>query len=338
MKIYVHIGSDKTGSTSIQSALSQNQNTLRAKGVEYPKLHKQDNHHESLVRELRTGKKGESWHRLSKVIASKPNHLILSAEAFCTLKKAEISRFKEWINHSDTNIIAYIRRADEYLESGTMQRLKSATSFNAFKRHYLIAKHLPALFDPYVYSAAFKTHFVKSWRAHYPTSMIIRPYNKQQWEMNDLISDFLYSISLGDTQEVIQTTQDSQNVTPGITGVYAISILTRNKLFELRRQLILSLAKDPQHAKKGALLGWGKRATAHILSRIYNLYTFDSKKIILPSNRIPNSIGLPKLSDVVTESENLIANQLAKTHKRRVRLWQELNVPKKQSDKKSKVN
>ncbi|WP_157954076.1 hypothetical protein [Microbulbifer sp. A4B17] len=325
MKIYIHIGSDKTGSTAIQAALSENQAVLRSQGIEYPVLLKQENHHECLFREIRSGKKGKCWAELERVISSQPEHLIISAEALCSLKASEVALFKKWLNHSDTYVIAYIRRADEYLESGTMQRLKSAKSYAAFRWQYLAAKYIPTIFDPYVYHAAFKTLFIKRWKKEYPNNIIVRPYDKSQWDSQNLILDFFSSLGLTKTQNSIRASKITRNVTPSIAGIYATSILTRNKFFGLRYQLSQRLAEAPQHQKKGAFLSWNKRASARLISRVYNCFTISSRQITFSSERTPRSLGLPRLSDVITTSEDIVANQLAEINKRCINLRQKLN-------------
>ncbi|WP_444893482.1 hypothetical protein ACJJIE_02850 [Microbulbifer sp. TRSA001] len=315
MKIYVHIGSDKTGSTAIQATLSQNRAALRAQGIEYPQFQKQGNHHECLFQELRSGKKGECWLKLDRIISSKPKYLILSSEAFCTLKTPEIALLKKWLNYSDTRVIAYIRRADEYLESGIMQRLKTAKSYTAFKWQYIAAKYIPTLLDPYVYRAAFKTLFVKRWEKGYPDGVIIRPYDKNQWKDENLILDFLSSLNLTEAQNSIQTSKVNRNITSSIAGIYATSILTRNKLLGLRLQLSQSLARDPKLKKEGAFLSWNKRASARMISQIFNYFTISPQRVSFSSEKTPKSLGLPRLSELVSASEDIIANQLAEINK-----------------------
>ncbi|WP_444917576.1 hypothetical protein [Microbulbifer sp. JMSA003] len=325
MKIYLHIGSDKTGSTAIQNALFQNRIKLKTLGIEYPKLLKNEPHHESLVRELRLGEKGDSWRALGKVIASNPPHLIISAEALCTLNSAEITRLKAWLNHSNICVIAYLRRADEYLESGTLQRLKTAKSLKEFTRRYLIAKYVPAILDPYVYTAAFKAKFINKWNKVFSGEIKIRPYEKKQWKNYDLIEDFFAHLNLHKVQDCIKSESLNQNVTLDIASIYAISILTRNKLYGLRWQMAQAFTKDPTRQKKGALLSRSKRTTAHIISKAFNYLKVRPHGITFSSDLPPKSIGLPRLTEVITTAENIIANQLAEMNARRANLRQRLD-------------
>ncbi|WP_444958052.1 hypothetical protein [Microbulbifer sp. ZKSA002] len=324
MKIYVHIGSDKTGSTAIQTTLYQNREALRAQGIEYPQLLNQENHHECLFRELRSGKKGEGWIELDKIISSNPKHLILSAEALCNLRTSEIALFKQWLNHSETYVITYIRRADEYLESGVMQRLKTAKSYTAFKWQYIAAKYVPTFLDPNVYNAAFKTLFVKRWEKEYSGKVTVRPYDKNQWEDQNLILDFLSSLGLSRAQNSIRTDKISRNVTPSIAGIYASSILTRNKLFGLRQQLYRSLANDPLRKKKGAFLSWNKRASARLISQIFNHLIIGAQGVSFSSEKTPKSLGLPSLPEIISASEDTIAAQLAEINKKHTNLRRRL--------------
>lgn len=325
MNIYVHIGSDKTGSTAIQSILSQHRNHLRSLGIEYPKLSDKQDHHESLVHELRAGQKGENWRELEIIFSKSPSHVILSAEAFCTLKREEIKRFKEWLDQPNVKIIAYLRRADEYLESGILQRLKSAKSLASFRQQYFTAKYLPTILDPYVFNAAFKVRFVKKWERSYQANLIVRPYDKKQWEKQNLIYDLLIQLGLGAALNIIKSTKINRNVTPNIAGIYATSILSRNKLLGLRHQFSETLSRDSRFVKKGALLSWKKRATARALTTIYLRFRQPLKKIVFSSEKTPKSEGLPKLANVISEAEDIIADYLFETNKKKVKFRRRLN-------------
>ncbi|WP_444909393.1 hypothetical protein [Microbulbifer sp. TRSA005] len=333
MKVYLHIGSDKTGSTAIQSALSRYRTLLKSKGIIYPELVQNQDHHESLVLELQSGVKGNSWQKLEEIIATNPPHILLSSEAFCALKTIEIKRLKNWLNQPTIKVIAYLRRADEYLESGMLQRLKSTSSLKAFKRQYLIAKHVPTILDPYVFNAAFKAFFLVKWQRVYPEQVIIRPYDKNQWVEQNIVHDLLNRLGLNKNLDDLKPASIHRNVTLDITAIYAISILSRNKLYGLRNTFSETLARGSKHKKSGPLLSWSKRTTARAMSSLFNSLALRSNNITFPSHKTEKSHGLPKLSKLINTAENIVAGYLAETNRIKNKLQGQLNETSRSSHK-----
>ncbi|WP_444925266.1 hypothetical protein ACJJI4_11885 [Microbulbifer sp. TRSA002] len=315
MRIYVHIGSDKAGSTAIQSALSENRSILQDQGIYYPKLINSRINHDILVRELKSGKQGPAWNTLNQLIKDSPKQIVLSAESFCTLSSKQIETFKHWLNCSSVSIVAYIRRADEYLESGMLQRLKSAPSLKKFVRQYCYLQYMPAIFDTYVFAAVLKARFIKKWEKHYPGMVSARAYNPSQWEGGDLIIDALGSLGLENRLTSIQLSDSKRNVTPNITAIYAISILSRSKTPGLRNAFSETFKSEQHQYKNGPVLRRTKRAFARYLAQVYNLYALRSHSITFSREATPKSGKQPNLSTLINEAENLVANYLIKKYK-----------------------
>ncbi|WP_445363943.1 hypothetical protein ACJJIQ_05340 [Microbulbifer sp. ANSA003] len=325
MKIHIHIGSDKAGSTAIQSTLSQNRKALLEHGVCYPQLKGKHINHEILAKEVQCGEKGPGWQELNSLLSKKPAHIILSSEAFCMLNQAEIFRFHGWLNHKNTQILAYIRSADQYLESGVLQRLKSAQSYNSFKKQYRLAIYTPALLDRSVFSAALKARFLTKWNAVFPSSVVTRPYESSQWNEQSIIKDLLSNFDLPKEVRELPLLTNRKNITPSMAGIYALSILSRNQLPGLRHSLSDSLESISGGQKSGPILSRNKRAITRYLSKLYNHLTLRTLAPVISNPPIAYCEKQPGMTSIVNDAENIIAQFLSKVNNKNKKLKAQIN-------------
>lgn len=158
MKIIVHFGPPKTGTTAIQGAIWQNRKTIEDAGILLP-LWTHDPvralatlyHHPDrpLVPALRTHFNTaeaamrwseNAWQRLEKEVAEKrPETLLISSEHFASLKDKEpfIERLRamsgdiHWIGYARDAASLYISSLDQAIRSGArMKDLESPWDFN----------------------------------------------------------------------------------------------------------------------------------------------------------------------------------------------------------------
>jgi len=141
MKIYLHIGTEKTGTTSIQSFLADNRDELRKHKIMYSKalgdpnnirlsialqntnkiddsrIHSKITTKESILnfeKELKQNLKEE-------IIAEKPDILIISSEHLSSRmnEQEEVDRLKDFLSEfsDDISVVLYLRRQDKFFES-----------------------------------------------------------------------------------------------------------------------------------------------------------------------------------------------------------------------------
>lgn len=140
-KIYVHIGWHKTGSTSIQDLLLKNRKTLREDHkVYYPHEGMLSGAHH-LIAWAFQNKKNSPWGAVEipeggpeqfirNIRVSADNNrcerVIVSTEEFCTFNKTEIQALHAALLKSnfDAEIVAYIRRQDQLIESSYNMEVK----------------------------------------------------------------------------------------------------------------------------------------------------------------------------------------------------------------------
>lgn len=180
MKLILHIGSEKTGTTAIQHFLADNRALLKQQGYYYPSTDFCDFAHFSLVAPFHSldnnGKplefipknnqtSYEVWEPIKEIFEEdKDAKVIISAEHFSSrLKEKGIEALKQmidWVNPNlDVEIVYYVRRQDEYFESWYSTHVKAGgtlTVDEAFKMrlnqkwfydHYFIVSHWINMFS-----------------------------------------------------------------------------------------------------------------------------------------------------------------------------------------------
>ncbi len=141
MKIYLHIGTEKTGTTSIQLFLSKNREELSNNKIMYSKVLGDPNnirlsialqnidkiddsriHSKIITKESIVNFRDELSNDLSEEIhREKPDILIISSEYLSSRmdNPDELERLKAFLNQfsEDITVIVYLRRQDKFFES-----------------------------------------------------------------------------------------------------------------------------------------------------------------------------------------------------------------------------
>ncbi|MFV8782433.1 hypothetical protein ACNKU7_08440 [Microbulbifer sp. SA54] len=298
MKLILHIGSDKTGTTAIQSILSNNRQILSDLGVCYPNLTKAT-HHEELAHEIIRGQQGLAWKALREILKQDHKYVILSSEMLCTLNNKHIRVLKEWLGNIDTTIIAYIRRSDEYLESGIKQRLKGLQSKEDFSRFYLKYKWIPAIFCPQVYASAFKSRFIFNWLKVFRKDQIrVRPYNNTQWKENNIFQDFLHTAGLENYSEHLKGISQKKNVTPDIYTIYGVALFNNSSRPTVKTKFSETII-NKYPSENHLISSYAKRYLALKISQLYAKRLFKDFNVKLPVNEIAKESHRPSMSSII---------------------------------------
>lgn len=193
MALFIHIGTGKTGTTSIQSFLRINREKFQSIGLNYPET-KWGEHNliEAVLLEF------DKWHRVFKSMFSEnKNELIemairaisdisksvntypttlISGEYFLGFRKENIIDLIERCGCpiNEIYIICYVRPPASFWVSGLQQRLKGSTSIDN------------ALLTKYSFREG-----ISEWMKVIPQkNFIIRPFDNAQLIENNVISDF----------------------------------------------------------------------------------------------------------------------------------------------------
>jgi hypothetical protein len=200
-KLFLHIGFNKTGSSSIQQNLSLNENHLMEQGIFYPNdanaPFMQRWQHVPLAAAVPgckidwvTKQKKRSLDRAYKSLfalleRTRFDTLLLSTEGFgsLTMKAKQLRWLQEQFAGYDIRVIAYVRRQDSYLLSAYQQRVKAGGKGRfRFEMH----EDMAALrFD----------ERLAPWRAVFGArNVVVRPFVPALWPEGELFYDFLQAI------------------------------------------------------------------------------------------------------------------------------------------------
>lgn len=172
MRVILHIGLHKTGSTSLQMALS-----LGGGGFLYPttgrgKAKTLRYGHHLLAAALLRQPEHELWRRLREEIEGS-ELVILSSETFDTLTDEEVDALARWL--SEAHIVMYLRRQDRFAQA------MYGTDVLSFGESREFRKYLPRTELDYL-------KLYKRWSARFPVTVV--PYEKPSLTGGDVVPDF----------------------------------------------------------------------------------------------------------------------------------------------------
>lgn len=145
-RVVLHIGTEKTGTTSIQHFMSLNRQALLANGVLYPHIGQRKDAHFDLVNALHpldnNGKYMEFlapvkdsslhlWDKLAECIKTHPDKtIVISAEHFSSRLRAKALAFmRDFFKQQDIEpeIVIYLRPQADYIESSYSTEIKAGS-------------------------------------------------------------------------------------------------------------------------------------------------------------------------------------------------------------------
>lgn len=201
--LFLHIGNNKTGSTSIQGFFAKNREQLKSVGILYPETGNFLDTHYKISGALGIGVKPqmdvENYTQesllasLNSEIASceSINTLVISSEYFMLTKDA--SPVREFFRDFNVKIVIYLRRHDEWYESLYNQVIKTTD-----KRFW--KKGLKNYIEYIKSERPFPVDYeflINVWETAFGTeNIIIRPFESAQFYKEDLGLDILNSIGI----------------------------------------------------------------------------------------------------------------------------------------------
>jgi hypothetical protein len=236
-QIFLHIGTQKTGSSSLQFFLQENRKQLAELGYLYPSTERA--HHYlaySLLGDPREQYQSFTWEdTLGEIDNSSLDKIIISSEFFVQSTSNEfIQKIADKLQKYQTKIIIYLKRQDKKIESSFNQQMKTGV-YTGTVEFYLQKHNL---------SSYLKT--LDNWAQIFgQENIIVRPLEKQQ--IPDIYQDFLHCVGITDL-EGFQRTED-RNVKPNINQIIAINFINQYtaKRLGLDKQGFHNLNNHPQN-------------------------------------------------------------------------------------------
>jgi Sulfotransferase domain len=149
MKLFLHIGPHKTGSTYIQKFFFDNRDHLRSLGVNYPNVGfiGQYGQHEA-VKKIKTLGQQELDEYMAQLIGSEIN--FVSSENFDRLTSEDIQKLGKSLSNLDVRVVYYHRNYIDLLPSWWQEKVKhgSLTSFYEFVLPHILQPFASKIVNP----------------------------------------------------------------------------------------------------------------------------------------------------------------------------------------------
>lgn len=237
-RLILHIGTIKTGSSSIQASLGNARDILMRHNIYYPSL-KPYNHifsfppifmedpatafnfrkalKQSEDKYLKVQNYQKAW--ITEIEYCKNENFIISAEGFTQPYFTEdaVRRLKDFVEHyfNEVTIIAYVRHFDQLISSQMQQSVRNGSSTTDLKGlidHFLSCP--PGI--------SYRKSLGKWANVFGRENLVVRPFNPQMFHKGSLLADFLHSCKLP-----IDTTLISEIRSNVSLGKHAVAFLQK---------------------------------------------------------------------------------------------------------------
>lgn len=180
-RFILHIGSNKTGTSSIQTMLHTNREALEKAGWNYPDFHLDYFAHHKLAYSIGNRNKlalPEGWQNsFCQAIADPQQRYIISSELFFRLVPPAAAA--QFFPPEQTRVVLYLRDHLSYMTSWYAQAIQERNLIASFTDYVQIFN------QPYM-------QFLAEWDAVYgPDRVIVRPFKRDKLVGGDVRRDFL---------------------------------------------------------------------------------------------------------------------------------------------------
>lgn len=200
-RLILHIGSQKTGSTSIQAFLKNNSDWLAEQKINYVQAGRTNIAHNSMIQAFRKGHGPETIDAIIDEIQSHPDHIhVMSSEmffqrGFATALGASLPQ--DIVRQ--TKIVAYIRRQDKFIEAMYKQHRKN-DRYRKDPLSYLAAHRARLNYSDIL--AAFARYFGRK-------NLVVRPFERRNFPKGDIVHDFAAILGLPSLPDTVLLDQPS---------------------------------------------------------------------------------------------------------------------------------
>jgi hypothetical protein len=198
-RFVLHIGANKTGTSSIQKMLFENRQALEDVGWEYPDFHILHMAHHNIAYSILGNPQlslSVGWeNEFHEIVRRRDRRYIFSSELFFRI--VDPQKAAQFFPPSETRVVLYLRDHLSYMMSWYAQAIQE--------------RNLTASFSDYVkfFSQPF-TQFLSAWEKVYgPERIVIRPFVRKDLVGQDTRSDFLQYIDGADVSKFSMAAEDS---------------------------------------------------------------------------------------------------------------------------------
>ncbi len=246
--IWLHIGAPKTGSTAAQSFCLNSRKFLVQRGVELVRRRRRATVNDLAVA-IRSGKLKQAEQIGADVDAivqaSAQEKVLITSEMLSGCNPKLVSRVIPCLSQHPVNLIFYIRRQDQMLESSYKQKIKTgrlACNFQEYLEKFQAAK-------------GFYDRVIDSWSENFPDARWhVRRMQRGSLYQEDVVADFMQVLGVSDIPEDILPKRKS-NVSPNIDVLEVLRQMTLAGDLNIRKiQQVLSRRGFPECGSEGRII------------------------------------------------------------------------------------
>ena len=209
-KLWIHIGTPKTGSTAIQRYARARQPYLASKSVDFLIRGRRGSYNDLGVH-LRGGQRAEAEKtgaEIRRKIADSPAEtLVLTSEMFTGSDPAMLREVLALEEPFETRIVGYFRRQDRYLESAYKQKMKTGKVKPGFQNYV----------DKFGIKGGEYRRIISAWDAAWPDAeFIFRRFEPAAFPKGDVVYDFMCLLGLDIDADDKPPAEEVANPTPSI--------------------------------------------------------------------------------------------------------------------------
>ncbi len=234
-RVFLHCGTEKTGSTAIQVFCTENRDLLRSRGLYYPETGIGNafayGHHElaKLPGEENDASAAEKlWDKaIEEMTAQECDAILLSSEHFWSwTASGDLAWLHDRLSDFDVTVVVYLREQAEYILGSY------CTNVIFFGETRSLSTFSETVDKDYLQRLeGFKNLFGRE-------NLIVRPYETGQLHQSDIVDDFFHSLDFGTIlHEGLLRPQHRVNPTPPIDVIRLFFALNRLKKQDLTDQL-----------------------------------------------------------------------------------------------------
>jgi len=213
MKLLLHIGTDKTGSTAIQRHLYENRSWFLSHGIYVPltRLGK-DNGHGDLLAHMEGPEMRRLAEEVSEAREAGVGYAVISWEGMCFMDAGQIATLGNALASENLWLLVYLREQADILQTGYLQEIKtdrSPVAIADFQGPIWKLSHLRAL--RYCHSPMRNyARLLRQWMAIIPRGQVIaREYQRDRLIGSSVVDDFLAVMDLSADEAFIRFTTDT---------------------------------------------------------------------------------------------------------------------------------
>lgn len=228
-KLWLHIGTPKTGSTAIQRYARARRPYLASRGIDFLIRGRRGSYNDLAVR-LRGGDRAGAAEICAgikaRIAESKAETLVLSSEMFTGVDPALLREALALDEPFETRILGYFRRQDRYLESAYKQKMKTGKVRPGFQNYV----------DKFGIKGGEYLRIIKRWDDAWPDAgFVFRRFDPVAFPKGDVVHDFTTLLGLDIDADGKPPSDEVANPTPSIDLLDLMQVVAKMPEIDARK-------------------------------------------------------------------------------------------------------